>query len=273
MIFDDVPVELAVAIARASERLGPFVNLRYAAELDSTNDTALALAQRGAGEGVSVLADYQRAGRGRRGRTWFSPGGAGIYLSALVMPPSAEVPPGFITLAAGVSVAEAVRRVSGLPVLLKWPNDIVIGRHWRKIGGVLCETATAGAPVEVVVVGIGLNLSETVYPAEIRDRATSLEAELGRGVAVSALVVELLAQLKECMAWLRGGATDRIRRAWLALGAEGWIGARVAWHDGNTLRRGCVRGIDGDGALIVDVEGAAERIMAGEVHWETQARG
>jgi BirA family biotin operon repressor/biotin-[acetyl-CoA-carboxylase] ligase len=172
-----------------------------------------------------------------------------------------------------VSVAEAVRTVSGLPVALKWPNDIVMGQPWRKIGGVLCEAATAGSQVEAVVVGIGLNLSAKVYPAELGDRATSLEAELGKEVAVAPLVVELLVQLKERMAALRGGETERIRRAWLALGATGWVGARVAWQDGGTVRHGCARGIDGDGALLVDVDGAVERIIAGEVHWETLARG
>src|SRR5688572_33176370 len=98
----------------------------------STNDEALALADAGAVEFTAVLADEQRAGRGRRGRSWASPPGARMYLSIIARDEGlgAEVP--LVTLAAGVAVAEAVVDVSGLPDELKWPNDIVIGRPRRK---------------------------------------------------------------------------------------------------------------------------------------------
>src|SRR5688572_10013293 len=180
MTFDEVPPDLAVLLDQASDQLGPFGNLRYTVDVESTNDIALILALAGARQGTSVLAERQRQGRGRRGSTWFSPPGGGIYLSVLVEPPDSLGGIRLVTLAAGVAVALAIRGISGLPVELKWPNDIVFGRPWRKIGGVLCEAVNVGPRVEAIVVGIGVNHSVASYPPELADRATSVEVELGR---------------------------------------------------------------------------------------------
>src|SRR5690606_14769661 len=134
MRFDPVPDELAVALAREAGPLGPFARLRYCAVVESTNDVALALASAGEPEGTSVLAEQQTRGRGRRGRDWHSPPETGLYLSVVVRPPEASRAMAVVTLGAGVAVATAVRTISGLPVELKWPNDVVIGRPWRKLG-------------------------------------------------------------------------------------------------------------------------------------------
>ena len=144
-VSDTLPPDLIHALVSAEPRLAGFARLRYFAEVDSTNDIALALCNAGAPEGTSVLADVQHAGRGRRGRTWFSPPGAGLYLSVVVrMGESARTLP-LLTLAAGVAAADAVAATSGLPLELKWPNDLVIGRPWRKLGGLLCEAVGAGS--------------------------------------------------------------------------------------------------------------------------------
>src|SRR5687767_3848124 len=128
MRFDPIPEDVAAEIQRASTALDAFGSVRYCAEVGSTNDVALALALAGAPEGTSVLAGQQVSGRGRRGRSWFSPPGAGLYLSVVVRPPDAARAMSLVTIGAGVAVARAVRAVTGLPVELKWPNDVVIGR-------------------------------------------------------------------------------------------------------------------------------------------------
>src|SRR5262245_33209045 len=151
---DRLPTDLAEALESSASRLGDFSRLHYFGEVGSTNDVALALAAAGAGEGTAVLTDQQRTGRGRLGRTWFSPPGAGMYLSVIVRPGDADWL-SLTTLAAGVAVARAVASVSALPIGLKWPNDLVIGRPWRKVGGVLCESAGSGSEIDAVVVGIG----------------------------------------------------------------------------------------------------------------------
>ena len=186
-----LPEDLARALSVARPRLGAFSAVRYAAEVDSTNDIAIELAQAGASHGTAVLADAQRAGRGRRGRVWFSPPGAGVYLSAVVRPPAAMAAPlSLVTLAAGVATARAVAAATGLTSELKWPNDLVVGRPWRKLGGILCEAVGVGPSVDAIVLGVGLNLQHTAYPLDVA-AATSIEDELGRAVDRPAVVVEL----------------------------------------------------------------------------------
>jgi len=271
-MFDPLPADLAAALARAAPRLGRFGQLRYASEIDSTNDAALALALAGEPEGTAVIADLQRAGRGRRGRGWFSPPGAGLYLSTVVRPkgPITAVP--LLTLAAGVAAASAVRSVSGLPVELKWPNDVVIGRPWRKLGGVLSEAAGHSSHIDAVVVGIGLNLLQVAYPREIAERATSIETELGRPIERWPLVVELLETMRTVVDRLHVEDHEAICRDWRSLARPGLAGAPVRWRERDAERTGRARDIDSDGALLVESGGRVVRVIAGEVHWEGLSR-
>jgi BirA family biotin operon repressor/biotin-[acetyl-CoA-carboxylase] ligase len=267
-----LPDDLAAALGAAAGRLGAFRRVTYRPAVGSTNDLALSLAADGAPEGTVVIADCQHAGRGRRGREWFSPPGAGVYLSAVVRPsgPAGAVP--LLTLAAGAAAASGVRSASGLPVELKWPNDLVIGRPWRKLGGVLSETAGSAGRIEAVIVGIGINLLSAAYPPDIADRATSIETELGRLVERGAVVAAILAALAVAVERLRAGDYDGICRDWRAFAAVGLNGAVVRWTDRDGEHRGRARDIDRDGALVVDVDGRAARLVAGEVRWEGLSR-
>ena len=269
---DPLPRDLIHALVSAEPRLAGFARLRYFAEVDSTNDVALALCAAGAPEGTSVLADVQRAGRGRRGRTWFSPPGAGLYLSVVVRPGQSARTLSLLTLAAGIATAEAVTATSGLPVELKWPNDLVSGRPWRKMGGLLCESVGPGSSVEAVVVGIGVNLRQVAYPTELGDRATSIETELGRPVERAALVVEVLARLRDALDRLRNGEARWVAHEWRRWGRAGLGGAPVRWVDQQVPRRGIAQDIDEDGALLVESDGQLERLVAGEVTWERLSR-
>ena len=270
---DPLPPDLAHALAAAERRLGDFASLQYFAEVDSTNDIALALAEAGAPEGTAVLADSQRAGRGRRGRVWYSPPGAGLYLSVVVRGGSSGSPAPLLTLAAGVATAEAVTATTGLPVELKWPNDVVVGRPWRKLAGVLCESTGVGARVEAVIVGIGVNLRAAAYPPEISDRATSIEMELGRSIDRAPIVVECLARLAAIARQVREGGQALILSEWRRLGRAGLDGAPVRWQDQAMERSGLARDVDADGALLVETGGRIERVIAGEVTWERVANG
>jgi BirA family biotin operon repressor/biotin-[acetyl-CoA-carboxylase] ligase len=269
-MFDPIPADLAAAMEAARDRLGRFARLYYQAAVDSTNDIAMALATAGEPEGTTVLADEQQRGRGRLGRDWFSPSGSGIYLSTIVRPrgPLGVVP--LITLAAGVAAARAIHGAAGLPIELKWPNDLVIGRPWRKVGGVLCETA--GTAIEAVVVGIGINLRATAYPASIAHRATSIETELGRAFERADLVAALLVELRLVVDEMHAGAHARLLDAWRAFAGAGLGGRVIRWSDPRGDHRGRAQDIDADGALLVDAGGGTERIMAGEVVWEGLSR-
>ena len=268
---DPIPADLVTALA-ISRQLGPFSRLTYVIDAGSTNDLALTMAANGAAEGTTVLADQQQSGRGRRGRDWFSPPGAGLYLSAIVRPQAAAGSVPILTLAAGVAAARAVRSVTALPVELKWPNDLVIGRPWRKLGGVLCETAGSGSRIDAVVVGIGINLLATAYPREIADRATSIEAELGRSVERAPIVVAVLESVATVVEHFHAGRLSAICQEWRTLAASGLGGATVRWTDRGVEHRGRAHDIDGDGALLVESAGRVERLVAGEVRWEGLSR-
>ena len=140
--------------------------------LGSTNDRGLAWLREGAPHGAVVTADAQDAGRGRRGRAWFSPPGANLYVSVLLRPgpvrPSSRL--GALGLAVGVGLREGLPPLRA-PVVLKWPNDLKV--EGRKLGGILCEARWIDDEPEVVV-GFGLNVHPSAFPAALRSQATCL---------------------------------------------------------------------------------------------------
>lgn len=264
----DVPDDVRIEMARVRARAGAVGRrLHWLATTGSTNDVAAHLAELGAEEGTTVVAEHQTVGRGRQGRTWFSPPGAGLYVS-VVLRPAGELtrrnPAALLTLASGVAVAEAVRAVTGLPAAIKWPNDILIDR--RKLAGILAEAAASGGNLHHVVLGVGVNLQTTAYPAELASRATSIEAETSRPADRARTLAEMLAAIGERYADLQAGRFDAILGAWRrlawALGA-----ALVEWDSPQGVIRGRAEDIDEDGALLVRVEGRVERVVAGVVRW------
>jgi BirA family biotin operon repressor/biotin-[acetyl-CoA-carboxylase] ligase len=218
-------------------------------------------------EGLVVVADEQTAGRGRRGHTWFSPPGSGLYVSVVLAPSTASDAARamtLLTLAAGVALAEGIEHASGLAVDLKWPNDLQVSR--RKLGGVLAESSGAGTASETVVVGYGLNVRSAALPPELRDRATSLESELGRVIDRHDLLAETLAALSRRYEDLLAGRFDAILDAWRRR-APAASGARVTWTTNAGAASGVTAGIDDLGALLVRVGDRTERIVSGEVTW------
>ena len=235
-------------------------------EIASTNDEAARRADLGAPEGTTIVASAQTAGRGRFGRTWFSPAGAGLYVSVIVRDRRAAP---FLSLAGGVAVADGIRIATGLPVELKWPNDVVIddGRgKRRKLAGILAEATTSTEGIQYVILGFGINVQAAAYPPEIRDRATSLESELGRPVDRELVLTATLAELEARLAQLAFGTTAPVLARWREL-APSASGSPVEWDTPSGVRSGRTEGIDDDGALRVRADGAIERIISGIVRW------
>ena len=258
----DVPVDVAAELARVAPRLDRIAErIHWLETTGSTNDIAARLADLGAEEGTVVVAEAQTAGRGRHGRTWFSPPGSGLYVSIVLRPPTASP---LITLASGVAIAEGIRVATALPVELKWPNDIIFER--RKLGGILTEsTAQPGAPPQVVV-GFGVNIQATAYPSELAVRVTSIEAETGRAVDRALVLAEILAAFSTRYSDLQAAKFDAILSAWRGLSPT-FMAAPVEWDSAAGLVRGRVLDIDREGALLVQVADRVERIVAGEVRW------
>jgi BirA family transcriptional regulator, biotin operon repressor / biotin---[acetyl-CoA-carboxylase] ligase len=258
-----LPDDLKQALARARPRLGVLASsVRHHPSIGSTNDIAL---QDGV-EGTVVIADEQLSGRGRRGHTWFSPPGAGLYVSVVLAPGRARTEPArattLLTLAAGVAIVEGIESATGLRADLKWPNDVYVGR--RKLAGILAESS--GRPGGVVVTGYGINVVTAAYPPELRERVTALETELGRAIDRYLVLAETLAALASRYDDLLDARFDAILDAWRRR-APTAAGARVSWSDASGERTGITDGIDRDGALLVRSESGIERIVSGELRW------
>jgi BirA family biotin operon repressor/biotin-[acetyl-CoA-carboxylase] ligase len=268
-----VPADIAGALGRLADRFPGGVPpvVHYFASLPSTNDHADRLADRGVPAGTAVVAEQQTAGRGRLGRAWFSPPGAGLYVSVIVrFPPTNRptngLPAGtasLIPLAAGVGFADGLRTCTHLPIDIKWPNDLVVDR--RKLAGILTEASGSG-DLRAAVVGVGINLRTAAYPTEIADRATSIETELGRPVERAAVLAECLAAFAGRIAELRSGNGAAILDRWRVL-APSSVGSRVEWASAAGTCSGVTQGIDDDGALLVATISGVERVVAGDVRW------
>ena len=248
-------------MAHAVPRLGAFASPHlWFDEIGSTNTVAVRLAERGAKEGSVIAANAQLAGRGRLGRTWASPSGAGLYVSVVLRPPQHSA---LVTIAAGVAVAQGISAATGLSVGLKWPNDVYVDA--RKVAGILAEAGQSVAG-PFVVVGFGINVFRASYPPDVADRATSIESELGKPPDRGLLFAEVLAALAENYDEMISGRSARILERWRQR-AGAMLGRPVEWNDAAGLHQGTTRDIDEDGALIIDTEAGIRRVIAGEVRW------
>ena len=228
----------------------------------STNDLAARLAEQGAAEGCVVVADAQSAGRGRQGRSWSSPDGAGLYVSAVLRPRSDVAP--LVTIAAGVAIAEAIQSATGLDPTLKWPNDLFVGS--RKLAGILAEAGSSSTGVQHVVLGFGINVLPAAFPPDVASRATSLEGELGRLVDRGHLLHACLDRLASRYQDLHQGRITIVLDAWRARAAP-LLRRRVEWETGETRASGIAESIDDTGALLIRTDDGIVRIISGEVRW------
>lgn len=231
--------------------------------IDSTNTEATNQARRGAGEGLCVVARQQTAGRGRHGRTWFSPPDAGFYFS-LVLRPKIEmrfVP--LLTLMTGVAVRDALENLHNLDCDIKWTNDIHVDE--KKICGILAESIETNKGLAVVV-GIGINLKSGSFPPELAAVATSIEAESEIPANADELLKTLIGFLSDYYDILcaEGGA-EKIRRAWAEKSSYA-CGKRVRVTLANEIISGTTGGIEDNGALRVEADdGAIHVVQAGDV--------
>jgi len=261
----NLPEEFADALALARPRLGPLGRrVLWFDEIASTNDRALAWADAGGEEGCLVVAEAQSSGRGRLGRSWASPAGAGIYATVVLRPGAGAA--GLLTLAAGLGVSEGIEAATGLRTQVKWPNDIYVeGRVSRKLAGLLAEGGTSEQGLHVVL-GIGINVLPAAYPPDVAARATSLETELGRAVDRALVLAESLAGVWQRYAQLSAGDGTRVLAAWRSRAAA-TFGRRVEWDGPAGPRTGVARDVDPTGALLVMADGGLVRVTAGEVRW------
>jgi len=232
--------------------------------VDSTNTYCKKLAAEGAPHGTVVMAESQTAGRGRMGRSFASPEGAGLYLSVILRPNASPGELMHLTAMAAEAAVRAVEDAAGLRPGIKWTNDLVVGK--RKLAGILTEVGIEqNGVIDYVVVGIGINCSNTEadFPEDVRHMATSLLLETGKRVSRNVCAAALIRWLwKADFEMLEG------KQAWLADYAADCItiGQDVKIVRGGNERLAHAEGIDEDAALIVTYrDGTREAVSSGEV--------
>jgi BirA family biotin operon repressor/biotin-[acetyl-CoA-carboxylase] ligase len=227
----------------------------------STSDVARRLAQRGDPEGTLVFAEEQTAGRGRQGRRWIAPSGSGLLLSIVFRPSlgPAELPQ--LLMASSLGVVQAIEDSTGLPVRLKWPNDILL--EGKKAGGILIEAGISGDKLDYAVVGIGLNVNlDPAQIPEIAGHATSLSIELGRRVPRLEVLQSLLQSLEQEYLRLQSGESPQGR--WAARVAQ--LGQELVVDTPWGREEGRLDRIGEDGSLFLRRDDGTEvRISVGDV--------
>ena len=258
---DALVASISPGAARRIERLDVF------ASLDSTNRYLLDTPPPARGSMHVAIADHQHAGRGRRGRRWTAAPGAGLCLSVAVRMASGPGELRALPLAAGVAARRAISAACGVPVALKWPNDLA----WRdrKLGGILVERQSAATPLAHVVIGIGINVCVppamlpglSDWPAGAVDLAEATGGHPPERAALAGALVDELAAL--AFAFDRHGLAPY--RAELAA-ADALLDRMVLVDEAGSAVGGIARGIDEHGALIVELAGGARRrVLAGDV--------
>jgi BirA family biotin operon repressor/biotin-[acetyl-CoA-carboxylase] ligase len=223
---------------------------------DSTNAVLLARAENDAPSGTVVIAATQTAGRGRRGRVWISAPGDSLVFSLLWRFPPRTSPAG-LSLAVGLAVANATSKVGAGETALKWPNDLL--KEGRKLGGILVELVP-GAP-HAAVIGIGINLRlPATLPAELKNHC----AALGGAVDPNAMLATILTELLTILGTFSAHGFAALRADWTSRHAFENIPVRLL-SDFAPPRTGICRGVDDDGALLLETGGRIERVLSGEI--------
>ncbi|MBN1916781.1 MAG: biotin--[acetyl-CoA-carboxylase] ligase [Verrucomicrobia bacterium] len=246
------PVKLVVPIITEMTQGSMFGrSFRYYDEIESTNVEAKELAMAGAPEGTVVIAELQRAGRGRLGRRWTSPAGKGLLFSVILRPTLPMSRAHMLTIVAAVAAARGIETQTDASVRIKWPNDLFVGD--RKAGGILLEVAGEQDVVEWVIVGIGINVN-TEYaelPVDLRRTATSLKMATGDPVDRSELLARILLALETAYKEAQKHGFDRALSEFRQRDYLLKRSVSVQTREGSVI--GEATGIDNQGALLVQL--------------------
>ena len=259
-----VPDILTPRAIRQSLHAGSFGRrIHHYYQIDSTMSEAARLAAAKAPEGTLVVAEEQTAGRGRFGRAWFSPRGAGLYFTVILRPKLTPASAPILTLLTGVAVAEVLREITDLPADLRWPNDVLI--RDKKCAGILVEMTAQPERVEHVQVGLGVNVNQKEMPQELAAEATSLCREAGRAFSRLEIVAGIIKRIEHYYQRFRAEGTASIIERFSALSSYA-RGKRVQVTDGARTIAGETVGLSPEGMLLVQRDdGQVEPVLAGLV--------
>lgn len=238
--------------------------LHHFASIDSTNTYAMQQARLGAPHGSVYVADEQTAGRGRSGHLWLSSAGQGLYVSVIVRPPIDTAQLVWLPLLAGLALHRAVLTTTGINADLRWPNDLLIGE--RKVAGILVEAQIDTAQATIAVIGIGVNIHQRQFPAQLATPATSLDLETVRFVRREDMLISLLESLHHELTPLAENMQREVAFAAIPARIEAistWVrGKSVEVHGPQSLR-GRTAGLTAEGFLLLESEQGLVTVTAG----------
>lgn len=234
--------------------------------IESTNTHAIQEAAKGAPHGSVYIAEEQTAGRGRGDHTWHSEPYTGIYVSVLLRPQLAAADGLWLSLATGLAVQRAMENVTGEVTDIRWPNDLLFKQ--RKVGGILVEMNAEASRIRHAVIGIGINVNQRNFPANLKSEATSLHLGSGREIAREELLIAVLQCLSEEIdALIRPESfTVACQEILRRLEAKStWIRGKEVFVDEAGGYTGVTAGLDEKGFLIVRTGGSLRRVLSGGV--------
>ncbi|MBS6374376.1 MAG: biotin--[acetyl-CoA-carboxylase] ligase [Erysipelotrichaceae bacterium] len=231
----------------------------------STNDAAKELAFHNAPERTVVISEHQSKGKGRKGKQFYSPKQAGLYMSLVLRPACSIHESLLITAAAAVAVRRAIKDVCGIDADIKWVNDVMIDNH--KICGILCEgnLETDAARFEWAVLGIGINCWEETFPQDLEPIAAALHTYTDQPFTRAALAASVLTHFDACYQHLdQREYLDEYRQASILLNK------RIIIYEGNHIMEGTAVGIDEQANLLVQMKNRTQKVFSGEVSVRAQ---
>lgn len=237
--------------------------IHYFDRTDSTNIQARLAGEAGASHGTLAVTEIQDGGRGRRGRSWISPAGVGVWMSLLLRPEISPVSASMLTLVMALAAQKGIKEATGIESQIKWPNDLVLNK--KKICGILTEMGTEFMEIKYVVIGTGINVNQEEFPEELRKTATSLYLETGKKYHRSRIIERILEALEEYygifvktedMSVLLEEYNEKLVNR----------GQEVCVLDPKGEYRGLCQGITKTGGLLVELsDGTVTEVISGEV--------
>ncbi len=231
--------------------------------LGSTNQLAFRLAEGGAPEGTLIVADEQTKGRGRMGRSWYSPPRVGLWMSIILRP---DIPPfkaPGLSIGAGLALAQAIGHLTGIEAKIKWPNDCLL--NGRKVGGILLELSAELDRINFVVAGVGVNVNQrsSDFPKRLSSLATSVRIEYGEEVSRMELLTLFLQRFEAIYKDFKKKGLAPQRR--LIKKFSSLLGRSVAVRFGKEKIEGVAEDIDDNGSLVIRTRKEKRIVRAGEV--------
>ncbi len=235
-------------------------NVIYVKKVDSTNDECKRQAEKGCQSGLLVVSDCQTGGKGRLGRDWYSKPAEGLYMSILLKPNISPLEAPQLTLLAGMSVAKAIKKITGLNAGIKWPNDVVV--NGKKICGILTEMSAEIERIRYVVTGIGVNINNEVFGKELKEKATSVFLETGKKYKRNIFIDHIVSRLTEYYSLYckEGFAAFKDEYNSLCLNV-----GKIVRTSGNIPIKGKALGVNDKGELLIETDTNIVPVRSGEV--------